>query len=106
MMVANGLERDPKVAIETTLNQILDMMHTKGITDPLRFTSILSHGSKMWAVRFSSDEHAPSLYYKRFAEHVVVGSEPLDLSGDGWEQVQPGHIMTIEDLTFRSEAMF
>lgn len=106
MMVANGLERDPKIAIETTLNQILDMMHTKGIKDPLRFTSILSHGSKMWAVRFSSDEHAPSLYYKRFAEHVVVGSEPLDLSGDGWEQVQPGHIMTIEDLTFRSEAMF
>ena len=106
MMVANGLERDPQTAIEVTLNQILDIMQTKGIKDPLRFTSILSNGSNVWAIRYSSDEHAPSLYYKRFENHVVVGSEPLDLSGDDWEQVQPGHIMTIKDLSFNSKPMF
>ena len=106
LMIANGLEDNPHQAITTTLNQILDLMSAKGIEEPLRFTSMLSNGNDLWAIRFSSDEHAPSLYYKRFSEHIVIGSEPLDLSGDGWNQVPSGHIMKISDLSFDSVPLF
>lgn len=95
LMVANGLDADPVRAVNVTLQQILDLMRDKNIEEPLRFTSMLSNGRDMWAVRFSSDEHAPSLYYKQFSEHVVVGSEPLDLSGHGWQLVESGHMVKI-----------
>ncbi|CUB03351.1 class II glutamine amidotransferase [Marinomonas fungiae] len=95
LMVANGLDENPVKAVNTTLQQILDLMREKNIEEPLRFTSMLSNGRDMWAVRFSSDDHAPSLYYKQFGEHVVVGSEPLDLSGHEWHLVEPGQMVRV-----------
>lgn len=95
LMIANGLDKDPVQAVTQTLQMILTLMKEKGITEPLRFTSMLSDGQNMWAIRFSSDDYAPSLYYKQFEEHVVIGSEPLDLSGDGWQLVQSGHMVKV-----------
>jgi len=66
---------------------------------------MLSNGKDMWAVRFSSDEHAPSLYYKQFGDHVVVGSEPLDLSGEGWQLVEPGHIVKVGIEHYNSQSL-
>lgn len=105
LMVANGLDKDPVQAVTTTLQQILSLMQEKGINEPLRFTSMLSNGQDMWAIRFSSDDYAPSLYYKQFGEHVVIGSEPLDLSGDGWQQVQSGQMVKVGINHYESEAL-
>lgn len=105
LMVANGLDKDPVQAVTTTLQQILSLMLEKGINEPLRFTSMLSNGQDMWAIRFSSDDYAPSLYYKQFGEHVVIGSEPLDLSGDGWQQVQSGQMVKVGINHYESEAL-
>ena len=75
-MIANGLQTHPEQAITMTLKQILDIMKDKKITDPLRFTSVFSDGEEIIAVRFSSDDRAPSLYCKEFSHHIVIGSEP------------------------------
>lgn len=105
LMIANGLDKDPVQAIIQTLQMVLTLMKQKGITEPLRFTSMLSDGQNMWAIRFSSDEYAPSLYYKQFEDHVVIGSEPLDLSGDGWQLVQSGHMVKVGIDHYESKAL-
>lgn len=105
LMIANGLDKDPVQAITQTLQMVLKLMKQKGITEPLRFTSMLSDGQNMWAIRFSSDEYAPSLYYKQFEDHVVIGSEPLDLSGDGWQLVQSGHMVKVGIDHYESKAL-
>ncbi|MCO4787031.1 class II glutamine amidotransferase [Marinomonas atlantica] len=105
LMIANGLNKDPVQAVTQTLQMILTLMKEKGIAEPLRFTSMLSDGQNMWAIRFSSDEYAPSLYYKQFEEHVVIGSEPLDLSGDGWQLVQSGHMVKVGIDHYESKAL-
>ena len=96
LMIANGLQTHPEQAITMTLKQILDIMKDKKITDPLRFTSVFSDGEEIIAVRFSSDDRAPSLYCKEFSHHIVIGSEPLDHSSDSWTQVPAGHIAKIK----------
>ena len=105
LMIANGLETNPEYAIEITLSQILDMMKQKNIKDPLRFTAVFSDGEEITAIRFSSDELAPSLYCKQFAKHIVIGSEPLDHSGDSWTQVPAGHIAKIKDQNYQIQPL-
>lgn len=105
LMIANGLEQKPEQAIETTLAQILDMMKQKKIQDPLRFTAVFSDGEEITAIRFSSDEHAPSLYCKQFEKHIVIGSEPLDHSSDSWTQVPAGHIAKIKGQEYQIQPL-
>lgn len=100
LMVANGLETDPETAITTTLNQILAIMQEKNIKEAFRFTAVLSDGNEMFAVRFSSDVHSPSLYCKTFDDHIVIGSEPLEFSGKDWSLIPEGHIARIKDNTY------
>jgi glutamine amidotransferase len=88
-----------------TLAQIMEMMKQKNIKDPLRFTAVFSDGEEITAIRFSSDELAPSLYCKQFEKHIVIGSEPLDHSSDSWTQVPAGHIAKIKDQNYRIQPL-
>ncbi|MDB4837697.1 class II glutamine amidotransferase, partial [Marinomonas sp.] len=74
------------------------IMKDKNITEALRFTSVLSDGKEMIAIRYSSDESAPSLYFKQYDDHIVVGSEPLESSTKDWNLVPAGHFMKIENM--------
>ncbi|MGR0279653.1 class II glutamine amidotransferase [Marinomonas dokdonensis] len=105
LMIANGLESDPIKAVTTTLAQILDMMAAKNISEPLRFTAVLSNGEEIIAVRYSSDDKAPSLYCKAYEQHTVIGSEPLDLSNKGWELVPADHVARISDKGYTIEPL-
>ncbi|MBD5771978.1 class II glutamine amidotransferase [Marinomonas colpomeniae] len=102
LMIANGLEIDPEKAIIDTLSQILALMESKGITEAFRFTAVLSDGEEMFAIRFSSDDKAPSLFCKTFDDHIVIGSEPLEFSGKGWVLIPAGHIARIKNNTYKS----
>ena len=105
LLIANGLEVNPENAIATTITQILTLMAQSNITEPFRFTAILSDGSEMIAVRFSSDDQAPSLYCKEFEQHIVIGSEPLDLSSDGWTLIPQGHMARIKHNRYHVEPL-
>lgn len=102
LMLANGLEEDMPSAINTTIQQIESLMKEQGISDPFRFTAVVSDGDKLTAIRHASDNKAPSLYFKRFEEHIVIGSEPLELSSEGWNLVPQSHYA---DITLQSEEM-
>jgi glutamine amidotransferase len=101
MMVANGLAEQPEKAIRATLRSVHNEMQARGIDEPLRFTSVLSDGQRLWAIRYASDHHAPSLYIKTFADYLVVGSEPLELSGEGWDLIEQDTITCIEAMNYQ-----
>lgn len=105
LLIANGLEKNPDKAIASTITQVLSLMAQKNITEPFRFTSVLSNGSEMIAIRFSSDDQAPSLYCKEFDQHIVIGSEPLELSSEGWTLIPQGHMARIKNNKYQVQAL-
>jgi len=85
-----GLPEDPIGAVSKLCNKVNQLMASKGITDAFRFTATLSDGECIYAFRYSSDARAPSLYYRCTGEGVAIASEPLDVSTDNWQMVEPG----------------
>ncbi|MFT2112555.1 class II glutamine amidotransferase [Marinomonas sp. 2405UD68-3] len=107
LMIANGLETDIHQAVTTTLKQTEDLMDKHEIVEPLRFASTLSDGKTLTVMRYSSDDQSPTVFSKLFEQHIVVGSEPLELSGDGWILMPEGHIATlVPTQPFNSTPLF
>jgi predicted glutamine amidotransferase len=67
---------------------------TAGITKPLRFAAVHTDGEVLRCYRWSSDDRAPSLYWRTTEQGVVVASEPFDDAG--WTTVPPGSVLTID----------
>ncbi|RFB79725.1 class II glutamine amidotransferase [Methylovirgula sp. 4M-Z18] len=88
--IGAGLEHDPVGALAATLNRVRTMMLETGTTEALRFTSAISNGEDLYAVRWASDERAPSLYYRETEDALVVVSEPLDSDRTCWKEVPKG----------------
>lgn len=79
-------------ALERVLSRVRTAMQDKEITSPLRFTSCLSDGRRLFGFRCSSDGNAPSLYYRRYENgNVVLVSEPVDRQADCWTEVPQDH---------------
>jgi predicted glutamine amidotransferase len=107
LMLANGLENNIDRAVSITLKQVQDLMQQYNICEPLRFAAVLSDSVSITTIRFSSDAKSPTVYFKSFEQHVVIGSEPLELSGSGWTMIPEGHIATINsDGLLCSRALF
>ncbi len=88
--LAAGLERDPVGALATTLNRVHAMITDSGSQEPLHFTAAVTNGDDLYAVRWASDEGAPSLYYCQTDRALVVVSEPLDSDHSRWQEVPKG----------------
>ena len=69
-------------------------MHANAITQALRFTAILADGEKLRAIRWASDDHPPSLYWRRLDTGIAIASEPFGDAGDTWQPVPSGSVMT------------
>ena len=91
LMLANGLERDPVEAIKRTLSTIEAEMHRANVSEPLRFTSAVTDGKTLYAVRYGSDRQPPTLYTRVCSEMAgtLVVSEPLDDGSGTWTAVPP-----------------
>ena len=92
--LGHGLEADPVAAIARTLAVCLRIMHANAITQALRFTAILADGEKLRAIRWASDDHPPSLYWRRLDTGIAIASEPFGDAGDTWQPVPSGSVMT------------
>lgn len=106
LLLANGLERDPRSACASTVAQIERMMATVDMAEPLRFTAAFSDGKRLFAVRYASDRQPPTLYTKSCEESrgLLVVSEPLDEVREGWQAVPPQSFVEVaEGKVRRSE---
>jgi glutamine amidotransferase len=95
--LGRGLETDPAAAIAATLAEILHILHEAGIRKPLRFAAIHADGQRLQCYRWSSDDRAPSLYWRRDPAGQIVASEPFD-DAPGWQSVPAGSVLTLDPV--------
>ena len=104
LAMQEDLKACPVKALKIVLERVRDAMIEKSVTAPLRFTSCLSNGDKLFGFRCSSDNHAPSLYYRRYENgYIILVSEPLDRQTECWQEVPQNHAVcfTKDDMIFR-----
>ena len=100
-----GLEEDPKTALERTVGHFEAMSREKGSAPHIRMTAAISDGEKLYAVRYASDDKAPSLYYRKslIGEGWTVVSEPYADCGD-WQKIDSGTFLTFSHKDAKSES--
>ena len=91
MMFTDGLERDPVAAFQRTVARINAERAALGIEIPFRLTAALSDGTNVYAIRYSTDDAPPSLFWSREDDHLLVVSEPLDETDGRTRQEVPGN---------------
>ncbi|SKA35418.1 class II glutamine amidotransferase [Consotaella salsifontis] len=94
--LGQGLREDAPAAMERTLGAIWGEMARMGATEPLRFAAAHSDGKRLFAYRWASDGHPPSLYWRVIDEGFVVASEPCGEMLEAWNMVPSGTVLTIE----------
>jgi predicted glutamine amidotransferase len=96
--LGEGLEADPKAAMERACAKMEALSRLRGAGPHLRLTCALSDGTRLYAVRYASDNQAPSLYHRwsdsRRGRAVV--SEPLETEEGGWEELVQNAFYTFE----------
>ena len=92
-----GLATDPVGALARTLDAVHGLMTKAGLREPLKFTAALTDGRDLHAVRWASDGHAPTLYWRQNAGSIIVVSEPLDGERAQWREVPQGCVLTARD---------
>ncbi|MEP3347666.1 MAG: class II glutamine amidotransferase [Litoreibacter sp.] len=90
-----GLEDNPKAALERTVGQFEAMSKERGSAPHIRMTAAISDGEKLYAVRYASDDQAPSLYYRKsiVGQGWTVVSEPYAECGN-WKKIDSGTFLT------------
>lgn len=80
MAIAEGLNDDPRAALERASALFISVAKAKGALPHLRMTATVSDGKRLYAVRYATDAAAPSLYYRRLATRggMAIVSEPLE----------------------------
>ncbi|MFA9229205.1 MAG: class II glutamine amidotransferase [Microgenomates group bacterium] len=96
--VAEGLDSDPKGAMERAAARFISLAREKGTAPHLRLTAAMSDGKRLYAMRYATDDAAPSLYH-RWSETRggrAVVSEPLEAEEVGWQEVPPSSFCTFD----------
>ena len=88
-----GLDRDPKGAMQRAVAEFETMAREAGQPGALiRMTVAISDGESLYAIRYASDDLAPSLYYQWNDDWKgwAVVSEPYGDDSQGWTAVPKG----------------
>ena len=97
MALNNGLAEDPVGALTRTIGQVLEIMAARKARGALRMTTPVTDGERFYAVRYSSDDLPPSLYFSTDGDRLTVVSEPLDEEdAGGWEVIPANSVLVSE----------
>jgi predicted glutamine amidotransferase len=97
LMFSRGLEQDPVGAMIRAVGEVNRDRAALGIETPFRVTATLTDGETIYALRYSTDEAPPSLYWSRTADHLLVVSEPLDEDdARSWTEVPRNQLLVAE----------
>lgn len=108
-----GLETDPTGALMRMAGFVERTAKEKGVAESLWMTLGVSDGKTLYAVRYASDNAAPTLYHSISAKDVVainpelegqipdtartVVSEPIGAFPKMWKEVPQATMLTIKD---------
>ena len=97
LLFSDGLEKGPIDALTKAVARINRDREALGIDAPFRLTATLTYGQTVYAVRYSTDEAPPSLYWSRADDHLLVVSEPFDEDdARNWNEVPPNQLLVAE----------
>lgn len=96
LLFSEGVVEDPIGAYSRTVGKVLQVMRAWDITEPFRMTSLLTDGKRVYALRYSTDQEPPSLFWQPQAERLLIVSEPLDSDISHWQAVPAQHVLVTE----------
>jgi glutamine amidotransferase len=104
LALQNGLDKAPQGALAKTVEIIEDTARELDLQPLVRLTAAFSDGKRLFAVRYSSDEIAPTLYVSdnTVSHGICLVSEPLDEHGPNWRSIDANQFVTIEANTIKS----
>ncbi|MDO5646659.1 class II glutamine amidotransferase [Paracoccus sp. (in: a-proteobacteria)] len=90
--LGEGLDHDPKGAMQRAIARLENLARQRGGLPYVRATCAFSDGERLFACRYSSDEQAPTLFYRWSDTRAgwAVVSEPLETDETGWQEVPAG----------------
>jgi glutamine amidotransferase len=100
--LSEGLCEDPKGAMQRAVGRLEALSREYGTTPHMRIGAAFSCGRMLYAVRYASDDRAPTVYSRQGETGRMVVSEPLH-AGDDWEAVPPGSFCTYTATEARIE---
>jgi glutamine amidotransferase len=107
ILLSNGLAENPKAAFEKTVAAVERIMQAAGVEAPLRLTATATDGEAIYAIRYASDDHAPSLYLgiarTKGEVSLTILSEPLTSVKEDWREVPRSHFVIAGDGAFIEE---
>jgi len=95
LMIDEGLSEDPQGAVSRATSRVVDATRRAGLEPALKLTAAFSDGVSLYAVRYASDNHAPTLYTSVRAGGRCIVSEPFDREGSNWQAIPPSSFVTI-----------
>ena len=97
LALAEGLDGDPAGAMARAVARLEELSRMHGTAPYMRVSAAFSDGERLFAVRYSSDRIAPSLYYRwsESRQGWAVVSEPLEQAQDGWSELPPGQALEL-----------
>ncbi|TMV06762.1 class II glutamine amidotransferase [Ruegeria sediminis] len=105
LLLTNGLDHSPYEAVVRTIRQIEEIQGE--ISQPNRLTASFCDGQVLYAFRYSSDRHSPSLYFGQGLDHggKVIASEPLDRGTGTWEPIADRSFFTLAGGAATTQAL-
>lgn len=112
LLLGDGLRDDPIGAFRRTVGRVEAVMKAHDITDPLRMAAAATDGESIHAVRYASDDRAPTLYIghstlsgqpDETGPGVMVLSEPLDSDSADWREIGMSRFVTACAGAFNEE---
>lgn len=107
LMLGQGMS-DPVAALAGAVRQLEDLSRSFGEAPHIRLSVAFSDGKSLWAARYSTDDIAPTVYFRWSDTRAgwAVVSEPLEADQTGWCALQPGqmarfHGDQVEKIAFR-----
>ncbi|TIV64804.1 MAG: class II glutamine amidotransferase [Mesorhizobium sp.] len=97
MMLEEGLSNDPYGAVSRATSHVIEASRRAGIEPSLKLTAAFSDGQALHAVRYATDDYAPTLYTGAFAKGVgrCIVSEPFDRNGRIWHEIPQSSFVTM-----------
>lgn len=98
MALGRGLDTDPLAAMAQATAAFEALAQARGSAPHVRIAAAFSDGERLYALRYASDDHAPSLFYRwsqSRAGYAVV-SEPLEPEEADWQELAPNSFCIFE----------
>ncbi|MGF7009243.1 class II glutamine amidotransferase [Aminobacter sp. BE322] len=95
LMLEEGLDADPQAAVARAARRVIDASEAAGMAASFKLTAAFSDGENLFAVRYATDAHAPTLYTRDGATGRCIVSEPFDREGESWQAVPPSSFVTM-----------